>query len=254
MPKAREAALKAVQLDSLGEAHASLALVIDEADLDVAAADHEYRRALELSPNYPSAYHWHSINLAERGRIDEALAEARRAVELDPLSLPLNQNLADVLGYAHRYDDAIRQYHHTLDLDSAHADEHELMGWIYYVSGNTDAAQREWQTWADSTTDRVQGKLRSEALKVWKRAGPEAYFRFLATSQIKQSETEYVPPSFIADYYAWAGDGDAAFQWLQKAIDEPDNYVLYLRIDPAFDKLHSDPRYQQLLKRLKLDR
>jgi len=94
----------------------------------------------------------------------------------------------------------------------------------------------------------------SEALKLWKRVGPEAFFRFLATSQVKRSETEYVPPSFIADNYALAGDGDAAFGWLQKAIDEPDSYVLYLGIDPAFDKFHSDPRYQRLLKKLELDR
>jgi len=113
---------------------------------------------------------------------------------------------------------------------------------------------KEWQTWADTTTDRAEGKQMGEALKLWKRAGPEAFFRFRATSQIKHSETEYVPPYFIAYLYASAGDADAAFQWLQKAIDEPDNFVLYLRIDPAFDKLHSDPRYQQLLKRLKLDR
>src|SRR6266849_2887556 len=255
LPKAREAALKSVQLDdSLGEAHSSLGLVIEGADLDIEASDREFRRALELNPNYPSAHHWYSQNLAERGRIDEALAEARRAVELDPLSLPLNQNLADVLGYAHRYDDAIRQYRHTLDLDPAHADEHDLMGWTFYESGNTEAAQKEWQTWADTTTDRAGGKRMGEALKLWKRAGPEACFRFRATSQIKQSETEYVPPSLIAGNYASAGDRDAAFQWLQKAIDEPDNYVLYLRIDPSFDKLHSDPRYQQFLERLKLDR
>jgi tetratricopeptide (TPR) repeat protein len=255
LPKAREGALKAVQLDdSLGEAHASLGLVLEEADLDVDASDREFRRALELNPNYPSAHHWYSINLAQRGRLDEALVEARRAVELDPLSLPLNQNLADMLSSAHRYDDAIRQYRHTLDLDPAFADEHDLMAWTFYESGNTEAAQREWQTWADTTTDRAQGKQMSEALKLWKRAGPEAFFRFRAASQIKQSETEYVPPSFIAGNYASAGDGDAAFHWLQKAIDEPDNYVLYLRIDPAFGKFHSDPRYQQLLKRLKLDR
>ncbi len=255
LPKAREAALKAVQLDdSLGEAHASLGLVLEEADLDVDASDREFRRALELNPNYPSARHWYSLSLAERGRIDEALAEARRAVELDPLSLPLNQNLADVLSVAHRYDDAIRQYRHTLDLDPAHVDEHELMAWTFYESGNTEAAQKEWQTWADTTDDRAAGKEMSEALMLWKRAGPEAFFRFLATSGIKRSETEYVPPSLIAANYASAGDGDAAFQWLQKAIDEPDNYVLYLRIDPAYDKLHSDPRYQQLLKQLKLDR
>jgi len=255
LPKAREAALKSVQLDdSLGEAHASLGLVIEEADLDIEASDREFRRALELNPNYPSAHHWYSQNLAERGRIDEALAEARRAVELDPLSLPLNQNLADVLGYAHRYDDAIRQYRHTLDLDPAHADEHDLMAWTFYESGNTEAAQTEWQTWADTTTDRAGGKRMGEALKLWKRAGAEAFFRFRATSQIKQSETEYVPPSLIAGNYASAGDRDAAFQWLQKAIDEPDNYVLYLRIDPSYDKLRSDPRYQQFLKQLKLDR
>jgi eukaryotic-like serine/threonine-protein kinase len=255
LPKAREAAHKAVQLDdSLGEAHASPGLVIEEADLDLDAADREYRRALDLNPNYPSARHWYSLSLAERGRLDEALAEARRAVELDPLSLPLNQNLADILGYAHRYDDAIRQYRHTLDLDPAHAGEHNLMGWTFYQSGNTEAAQKELQTWADTTTNRTEGKQMSEALKLWKSAGPQVFFRFLATSQIKRSETEYVPPSFIADNYALAGDGDAAFQWLQKAIDEPDNYVLYLRIDPAFDNFHSDPRYQRFLRQLKLDR
>jgi len=159
-----------------------------------------------------------------------------------------------VLGYAHRYDDAIRRYLHTLDLDPAYVDEHDLMGWTFYESGNTEAAHKEWQTWADTTTDRAGGKRMGEALKLWKRAGPEAFFRFRATSQIKQSETEYVPPSLIAGNYASAGDRDAAFQWLQKAIDEPDNYVLYLRIDPSYDKLRSDPRYQQFLKQLKLDR
>ena len=128
------------------------------------------------------------------------------------------------------------------------------MGWTFYDAGNTEAAQKELQTWADTTSNRAEGKQMSEALKLWKRAGPEALFRFLATSQIKRSETEYVPPSFIASNYASAGDGNAAFQWVQRAIDEPDSYVLLLRIDPAFDKLHSDPRYQQLLKRLKLDR
>ncbi len=128
------------------------------------------------------------------------------------------------------------------------------MGWTFYGSGNIEAAQKELLTWADTTDDRAAGKEMSEALMLWKRAGREAFFRFLAASQIKRSETEYVPPFFIAANYASAGDGDAAFQWLQKAIDEPDSYVLYLRIDPSFGKFHSDPRYQQLLKRLKLDR
>ena len=106
------------------------------------------------------------------------------------------------------------------------------MGWTFYESGNTEAAQKEWQTWADTTTSRAEGKQMSEALKLWKRAGSEAFFRFRAASQIKQSE-------FIAGSYAPAGDGDAAFHWLQKAIDEPDSYVLYLSIDPNFDKLRS---------------
>ncbi len=255
LPKAREAAVKAVQMDdSLGEAHASLGLVIDEADLDIDASDRELRRALELNPNYPSAHHWLSLNLVQRGHMEEALAEARRALELDPLSLPLNQNLADNLAFAHRFDDAIRQYRHTLDLDPTHADEHSLMALTFYVSGDIEAAQKEWQTWADTTDDRAAGEEMSKALKLWKHAGPVAFFHFLAVSDVKRSRTEYVPPSSIANSYACAGDRDAAFKWLQKAIDEPDNYVLYLRLDFGCNKLDSDPRYQQLVKRLKLDR
>ena len=150
--------------DSLGEAHASLGLAICEADLDLDASDRELRRTLELNPNYPSAHHWLSLNLAQHGRIDEALEEAQRALELDPLSLPLNQNLADILVFARRYDDAIRQYRHTLDLDPTHADEHELMGWTLYESGNAEGAQKEMQLYADTTTDRVAAKDTSEGL------------------------------------------------------------------------------------------
>jgi len=240
--------------DSLGEAHASLGLVIEEADLDIDASDREFKRALDLNPNYPSAHHWLSVNLAQKGRMEEALAESRRAVDLDPLSLAVNQNLADNLSSAHRWDDAIRQYRHTLDLDPTHSDEHNLMAWTFYLSGNVKAAQKEWQTWADSTEDRSAGMEMSQALKLWKCAGTEAFFNHLAVSGAKRSETEYVPPTFIASNYACSGDRDVAFKWLQKAIEEPDNYVLFLRLDFGCNKLDSDPRYQQLLKRLKLDR
>jgi eukaryotic-like serine/threonine-protein kinase len=255
LPKAREAALKAVKLDDgLGEAHASLGLVIAEADLDIDASERELRRALELNPNYPSTHHWLSASFAQRGRTDEALAEARRALELDPLSFALNQNLADCLAFARRYDDAMRQYRRTLELDPTNASEHELMGWTFYASGDTEAAQRELQIFADTAPNRDEGKGMNEGLKLWKREGPQAFLRFLAVSDVKRSETEYVPPAFIALDYALAGDRDAAFDWLQKAIDEPDSYVLYLRIDPGYEKIRSDPRYRQLLKRLKLDR
>jgi TolB-like protein len=254
LPKARESALKAVQLDdSLGEAHASLGLTIDEMDLNPEASNREYRRAIELTPNYPSAHHWLSINVAQRGHIDEGLAEARRALELDPLNLPLNQNLADILTFARRYEDAIRQYRHTLELNPNFFDEHLLMGFTLHASGNDEAAQKELQMWADSTTDRAAGEEMTQGLRIWKRAGPDAFFHFMAINDIKRSQTEYIPPSYIAGWYANAGDVNAAFEWLQKAIDEPDNYVLYLRIDPSFDRLRADPRYQPLLERLKLD-
>lgn len=255
LPKAREAAFKAVQLDdTLAEAHASLGLAIEQSELDIDAADREFRRAIELNPNYPSAHQWLSVTLSRRGHADEALAEARRAVELDPLGLPVNHNLALTLRDARRYDDAARQYRHTFDLDPTRANERFEVGITFYYAGNTEAAMKEFRTWADATTDRGLGEQMSEGLKVWKRAGPEAFFRFWASSLIKHSESEYFPASRIALIYAEGGDVNAAFEWLEKAIDEPDDNVLHLRSDPGYDKLRSDPRYEQLLKRLKLDR
>src|SRR5262249_2039606 len=146
LPRARAAALKAVQLDDrLGEAHASLGLVVEEADLDLEVGEREYRRAVELNPNYPSAHHWYSLNLAMRGRLDEGLAEAKRALELDPLSYPLNQNLADILDFANRNDEALRQYRRALELDSSRFEPHWYMGLMWYLSGNMEAAQKELQ-------------------------------------------------------------------------------------------------------------
>ncbi|HEV2112859.1 MAG TPA: protein kinase, partial [Terriglobales bacterium] len=188
LPKAKEAARKAVELDdNLAEAHASLGLITEEAELDPVAGERELRHAIGLNPNYPSAHHWLSIDLAEREHFDEALTEARRALELDPLSLPLNQNLADIMSYAHRCDEAIRQYQHTLEIDPTHFDEHGLLSGTYFNCGNTEMAQKELQAFAEAVPDSASKKEAAEALEIWRHSGYQASARFQAVTDAKRS-------------------------------------------------------------------
>jgi TolB-like protein/Flp pilus assembly protein TadD len=134
--RAKAAALKALELDeTLAEAHASLALARVDVDHDEAGAEREYRRAIELNPNYATAHHWYSDFLAALDRQDEAMAEIRRALELDPLSLVINATLGERLFYARRYDEALIQLHKTLEMDDGFGPAHYLLGLTYEQKG-----------------------------------------------------------------------------------------------------------------------
>ncbi len=249
--KARAAAEKALAIDdSLAEAHISLALLLHRANWDWDGAEREFRRALELNPGYATAHHWYAAFLAAVGRFDEALAEIRRAREVDPLSLPINTAVARLLYMARQYDPAIEEYRKTIEMDSNFPSAHTWIGAAYVQKGEHQQAIAELQrgfhlseedTYALGLLGYAHGRVgqKSEA------------FRILDTLK-EQSKRQYVSPYALAAVYTGLGDKDQALAWLAKAYEERSAWLFYVKVEPWLDPLRSDPRFQDLLRRMRL--
>src|SRR6202140_1265545 len=248
-PKAKAAALKAVKLDNaLGEAHNSLAFVLDGFDWDLQTGGKEFQRAIELNPGYATAHHWYAWHLSLLGRYDEALAEMRKAQNLDPLSLIINADLAEILLLAHSYDDSIQQSRKTIEMDPNFAMAHNQLAQAYLQKHMYDEAitelQKAVQLSAGSPTcianlarAYVASGRRSEALEL--------------LNELKNgSHPGHSNASEIAVIYASLGDTDQAMTWLEKGYEERFNPGVLLR--PGFDPLRSDPRFKNLVQRIGL--
>jgi TolB-like protein/DNA-binding winged helix-turn-helix (wHTH) protein/Flp pilus assembly protein TadD len=248
-PKAKAAAIKALELDSaLGEAHNSLAFVLDGFDWDFDSGGKEFRRAIELNPGYATAHHWYAWHLSLLGRYDEAIAEMRKAENLDPLSLIINADLAELLVLAHSYDESIQQSRKTIEMDANFALAHNQLAQAYLQKHMYDEAVAELQKAVQLSGGSptcianlarayvVSGK-RSEAVK-------------LLTELKKRSNPGYSNASEIAMIYASLGDTAQAMNWLEQGYEERFNPGVLLR--PGFDHLRSDPRFQNLVHRIGL--
>jgi serine/threonine protein kinase/tetratricopeptide (TPR) repeat protein len=256
-PKAEAAARRAVQLDdALAEAHTSLASAVLDNDLDWTGAEREYQRAMALNPNYPTLHHWYSLYLAQLGRLDEAVKEAQRAVELDPLNMPLNQNLGDVYVFARQYDHALEQYQRAIEIDPAYSKGglYGASGWAYALEGKYKESFAMSQKGAALSDDKDWQEQADEAANAYETSGLHAAYEVMLKTTLEQSRKRYIPPSSIAIWYSYLGDRDHAFEWLEKAFREKDSYLLYLKVQPEFDGLRSDPRYADLLRRVGLMR
>jgi len=248
-PKAKVAAIHALELDNtLGEAHNSLAFVLDGFDWDLDAGGKEFQRAIELNPGYATAHHWYAWHLSLLGRFDEAIAEMRKAENLDPLSLIINADLAELLGLAHSYDDSIRQSLKTIEMDPSFALAHNQLAQAYLQKHMYAEAVAELQKAVELSKDSptcianlarayVASGKRSEAVK-------------LLDVLKRRSTTGYSNASEIAMIYASLGDTDQAMAWLEKGFEERFNPGVLLR--PGFDPLRSDPRFEDLRRRIGL--
>jgi TolB-like protein/DNA-binding winged helix-turn-helix (wHTH) protein/Flp pilus assembly protein TadD len=248
-PKAKAAAIKAVELDNaLGEAHNSLAFVLDGFDWDFDSAGKEFRRAIELNPGYATAHHWYAWHLSLLGRFDEAIAEMRKAENLDPLSLIINADLAELLGLAHSYDESIRQSRKTIEMDPNFAVAHNQLAQVYLQKHMYDEAVAELKKAVELSGSSptcvanlarayIASGKRSEAVK-------------LLDDLKKRSNPGYSNASEIAMIYASLGDTDQAMNWLERGYEERFNPGVLLR--PGFDPLRSDPRFQNLVHRIGL--
>ena len=249
LPKAKAAAVRALALDSaLGEAHNSLAFCLDGFDWNFQSAGEEFRRAIELNPGYATAYHWYAWHLSLLGRYEEAIAEMRKAKNLDPLSLIISADLAELLVIAHQYDEAILESRKTIEMDPNFALAHSQLGQAYLQREMHDEAIAEMQKAAQLSGGSptiianlarayVASGRRVEAVKVLK-------------DLKKRSNPTYSHASEIAVVYAALGDRDLAMNWLEKGYDERFNPGVLLR--PGLDALRADARFENLVRRIGL--
>jgi DNA-binding winged helix-turn-helix (wHTH) protein/TolB-like protein/Tfp pilus assembly protein PilF len=250
-PRSKEYALKALELDgNSAEAHNSLATIREDYDWDLAGAEQEYRRALSLNPNYSTAYEWYGHYLSRLGRHEESLALVRQGLSVDPLSVNLNIILANSLYFSRRYEEAIQQCAHTLDLDPQFAYTHFLLGLVYHQQGKDKESIAEFKKAGpafddDSYVLGYLGKIYAEAGD--KRSALKNLKRIQALSS-----KGYTSPVASAMIYFGLRDADRGFAEMEKAYVAHDPYLLYIKVDPAFDPVRSDPRFQDLLRRVGL--
>jgi tetratricopeptide (TPR) repeat protein len=251
--KADSAARKALEIDAtLAEAYTVLGLIANDHEYDWAGAEKYFRRAIELDPGYPTAHQWYSSTLQYLGRLDEALAEVKRAHELDPLSLVISMNLGDVLYLMRQYDRAIEQYKSTLALDQDFAWARYDMAWAYAMEGKLDEAIAECKRAQKISGDMPVGL--SELGRLYARAGRKSDALRVLDELLRLSQRGYRVPSGIGALYFELGDRDKAFEWLEKAYQSRDVDLIYLGVDPMVDDIRSDPRGVALLKKMGLAR
>ncbi len=247
-PKAKAAAQKALELDEgLAEAHVALGLIkMDE--WDWAGAEHEFNRATELNPNLAEAHLRYSVYLTNVGRHTEALAEIKRAQELDPLRIVLRDQEGAALYFARRYDEAVQQLQNVIKLDPDDRFAHAYLGYTYEAKGMYAQAIAEYQK-----RIRIEGETTSTLCYLGyalamsgKRSEAQAILDKLKTTK------EYVSPAELAVLYFGLGDKEGALTSLERAYAAHDLQMQFLKIDPHYDSLRSDPRFQDLMRRVGL--
>jgi TolB-like protein len=248
-PRVRVLAGKALELEeSLAEAHHALGAVKFYFDWDWAGAEREYKRAIDLNPNYADVHRSYGFYLAYMGRMEQSLAEHSRALELDPLSLIINVSLAVGLGYARQYDKAIEQLRKTLDLDPNYAYGHFTLARMYMQKSMLKEAIQESQK-AVSLSAGSPPYIVRVAL-IFAAAGRKAEAVKVLGDLEELSKRKYVRASDFAIICGSLGRMDQAFQWLDKAYQERDSELVTLKTAQDFDPLRSDPRFQDLLRRM----
>jgi serine/threonine protein kinase/tetratricopeptide (TPR) repeat protein len=247
-PKAKEAALKAIQLDpQLGEAHSSLGLVLGQYDWDWTEAEREHKRAIELNANSPSALMYYAELLSLRGHNDQAIATATRGRELDPVSGAVGLQLSRAYFHARQYDRAAQSFRQFLETNPHFWPLHLFLGQVYEQQGQYAKALAELHQAEGPTL-----QARSVIGHVYARSGQRPEAEKILGELIARSNAAYLPPTYIARIYAGLGQKDEAIAWLEKGYALRDSHLEFLGVDPTFDELRSDTRFTDLLHRLKL--
>ena len=249
-PKAIAAAKKALELDdTLAEARTSLALALWYYDFDFSQANREFQRAIELNPNYASAHQQYGNNtLSAAGRFNDAIAEGKRAVELDPLSLVINADLGVDYYWARRYDEAIAQLRKLLEMDPGYYYAYVTLGEALEAKGAHDAAIAEYQKARELNDDPLVPALLAHAYGL---SGNKVEAeKFL--DQLKMlSKARYVSAYSFSLAYLGLGDKDEALRWLEQSYqDRAGADIGWIRVESLFDPLHGDPRFEAVAEKI----
>jgi tetratricopeptide (TPR) repeat protein len=248
-PRAKEAASRALKIDdTLAEAHTARAYTLMVYDWQWSEAERELKLTIKLNLNYAFAHHWYALYLQWTQRHDAAIAEIRRALELDPLSLISNSTVSWIFCWAGRYDEAIESALKGLELDPSFAMGHVRLGYAYEQKGMFEEAIREFQQ-AVALTERTAATL-AQLARTYALAGKRSQARVLLDEAKDPPKHRYGSPYGIAAAYAGLGEIDQAFAWLQKAYEERAPAMAWLQADPRLANLRSDPRFPELLRRV----
>lgn len=254
-PLVEGAAQKALAIDpTLGEPHAVLG-VMRTSDFEYAAGESEFRKAIELSPNYATAYHWYGETLAVQGRFDESFAQFKRALDLDPFSLAISSDLGRTYYLARQPDRAIEHFRKLIEMDPNYVRTRFYLANAYQEKGMYEEALTELEKGFV-----LQGEDPSEIAKpvndlraAFRRSGAEGYWRKVI--EIQEGDlrnNEVIGPSTMARAYAGAGMNDEAFAWIDKMFGEGVSAYAGFKVSPEWDRLRDDPRFAEVLKRVRL--
>jgi len=248
LPQAKEAALKAVELDpDLADAHAALAVILQQFDWDWAGAEREFKTAIEKNPNNARARAYYGNALTFVGRGDEGIAEGMRARDLDPLS-PLTSFLLGMdYHLARRYEPATEELERTLQMNQKFWPANLFLGEVYEQQGKYSQAVAELEKAEGPTLE-----ARTDIAHVYAISGRRAEAEKILQEFALRAKDHYVPPTDFAKIHAGLGNKDEAFAWLEKAYAERESRMEFIKTDPNYDSLHSDPRFQEMLRRLNL--
>jgi TolB-like protein/Flp pilus assembly protein TadD len=250
LPKARDAALRALQIDdSLAEAHTSLGF-INMNSWQFQEAEKEFKRGIELNPNYPTAHHWYSEYLISMGRMDEAMAEIKRAQQLDPLSPIISINVGRLHDLKSNLDAAVTEYEKVIELNPNVPLAHDLLGLAYLKQGREQEAIAELQRGVELSgrASEELGRLGYGYGALRKRDKAMAVLKELEERHARQES----PAMYLAAVYAGLGDKDQAFAWLERDFQAHTGLLTFITLLPDYDTLRDDPRYTDLLRRMGL--
>lgn len=250
-PKARQAALRALEIDeTLPEAHISLGEV-NEQDWDWVNAEKEFQRAIALNPAYANAHFSYGVVLRRTGRLEESIAEHKRALDLDPLSIPNNGWLGVTFYQARRYDEATEQLRKTLEMEPNYVQGHYYLGMVFIQRSMFNESIAEFEK-ARAIAPLFVYPI-SALGYAYARAGKRTQARQMLDKLTELSKQEYVLPASKAIIYAGLGEKENAFGWLERGYDERSlGGGETIKIDPVWDSLRSDPRFQSLLRHMNL--
>jgi TolB-like protein/serine/threonine protein kinase/Tfp pilus assembly protein PilF len=252
MPKAKESAIKALALDNtLAEAHTSLAHVLSNYDWNWSAAEKEFKRSIELKPDYATGHQWYAIHyLTATGRFEEAVQEMKKALELEPTSLVMNTFMGATLYYAGRYDEAIDQCRRTIEMDPNFAVAHWHLGLAYEQKQVLDAATEEFKKAISLSGG--SPLMRAALGRAYAKSQKKHEANEILNELNELAKRQYVSAYEVAKIYVALGNSEQAFQLLEKAYAEHSFHLANLNVCPQFKSVRSDPRFQDLVQRIGL--
>src|SRR5262249_4922475 len=252
IPKSKSNAKKALAIDdTLAEAHAVLGMASDT-DWDWTTAEHEFERALELNSGDSRTHVLYGFHLDWLGKPGQALTHNQRAVELEPLNMNALDNLAGEYFSFKQYDRAVEQSKKNLEIDPNYAKVHDTLSTAYFLKGKYDLWLEEWEKQARLNNDSDARALVEAAKRAYPKSGYRGALKRGVALEEEQAKRIYIDPAWIAGHHAFLDEKDLAFFWLEKAFAEKSGWLLYIKTNPFFDSLRSDPRYADLLKRMGL--